>query len=279
MKKRRYSGNDRHFWPFTLSDRSKHYRPLGIMLDSGAHEDIKGGCHIRLSAFGYTLICELPAILRDYRVRHTATSWDAATVERLGRNWYEERFPREYGFSFIEENLHVHYGPQTHDSDTTKVKVFFLPWRNWRFVRTSLYDLKGKHFHTEHDSARNSWEASTAVRDACPKARFDFEDYDGQQITATTHIEEREWRFGTKFCRWLSWFRRPRIVRSLSLEFSAEVGPEKGSWKGGTTGHGIEMLPGELHAAAFKRYCEQEHRAKSGRYRIKYLANSPDKAA
>jgi hypothetical protein len=31
----------------------------------------------------------------------------------------------------------------------------------------------------------------------------------------------------------------------------------KGSWKGGTVGHSIAMLPGELHGAAFARYCEQ----------------------
>ena len=41
--------------------------------------------------------------------------------------------------------------------------------------------------------------------------------------------------------------------------------------KGGTVGHSIDMLPGELHEAAFRRYCEKEHRAKGRRYRIKFL--------
>ena len=48
-----------------------------------------------------------------------------------------------------------------------------------------------------------------------------------------------------------------KIRRSLDLEFSGETGPEKGSWKGGTVGTGIEMLPGELHEAAFRRYCQK----------------------
>lgn len=271
MKKRRYSGTDFHFWPFTLSKHShQSYRPLGIVIDSGAHEDQAGGCHIRFSAFGWTVICELPPIVPDYTVRHVA-NWDDATIARIGRDWYEERHSREYGFTFSDRNLHTYFGPQTHSSDTTKSRVFFLPWTNWRHVRHSLYDLKGEHFHTEHEGTSNSWAANTAVRDACPKMRFEFDDFDGQRIVATTHIEEREWHFGTGFCRWLSWFRRPKISRDLMLEFSADVGPEKGSWKGGRCGHAIEMLPGELHEAAFKRYCEQEHRSKYRRFRISYV--------
>lgn len=269
MKKRRYSDNDHHLWPFTLS--FSKYRTSGIMLDSGGNDGHSGDCHIRLHLRGVTLICELPPILPDYRVRHVAKSWDAATVARIGRDWYDEVFPREYGFTVSDGTLHVHYGAQTHDSTSTQSKCYFLPWRNWRHVRHSLYDLKGEHFHTEHESARNSWAANTSVRDACPKLRFEFDDFDGQRIVATTHIEEREWHFGTGFCRWLSWFRRPKISRDLMLEFSAEVGPEKGSWKGGTCGHAIEMLPGELHEAAFKRYCEQEHRSKYRRFRIRYV--------
>lgn len=222
--RRRWSDNDRHLGPFTLGERSTSYKPIGIVIDSGAHEDASGGCHIRLSAFGYTLICELPPLIGDHRIRHQAKTWDAETISRLGRDWYEERFPREYGFSLVEGTLHLHFGPQTHDSSTTKSTCVFLPWRNWRHVRYSLYDLRGEHFYTEPDhleikrlsGGHNSWAATQAIKDACPKARFEFEDFDGQRITATTHIEEREWLFGTGFCRWLSWFRKPRISRSLS---------------------------------------------------------------
>jgi len=269
MKKRRYSGNDFHLWPFTLS-HTRH-RNFGAVLASGAREDQRGGCHIRFHFGHWTLICELPPIVPDYVVKHQAKTWDADTIARLGRDWYEERFPREYGFTFFEGNLHTYFGPQTHDSRTTKSKVFFLPWRNRRLIRHSLYDREGEHFHTEFDRTRSSWVASTAVRDACPKARFEFEDFDGQRIVATTHIEEREWRRGTGICSWLSWLRGPEIERSLVIEFSAEVGPEKGSWKGGMVGHSMKMLPGELHEAAFKRYCEQEHRSKYRRFHIRYV--------
>ena len=273
MRKRRWGDNDRHFWPFTLS--TGDYKRLGVVIDSGANDGGPGGCHIRFYFRSVTLICELPRLIADYKVRHFP-KWDSATVARLGRDWYDEVFPREYGFHFSEGNLHVQCGAQTHDSLTDHSRCFFLPWRDWRFIRSSLYDLNGEHFHTEHEGVRNAWAASEAVKSACPKARFDFEDFDGAAIVATTHIEEWEWHFGTKWCRWLSWFRRPKVSRTLALEFSAEVGPEKGSWKGGTLGHGIEMLPGELHEAAFKRYCSQEHRSKYRPFRIRYIgAHSP----
>ena len=157
MKNRRYSGTDFHLWPFTLSKHSHQgYRPVGVVLDSGAHEDERGDCHIKLSGFGWTLICELPPIIPDYTVRHVAKSWDAATIARLGRDWYDERFSREYGFTFSEGSLHVRYGAQTHDSRTDQNKCFFLPWRSWRHIRRSLFDTEGKHFFTEHDGKRGA---------------------------------------------------------------------------------------------------------------------------
>jgi hypothetical protein len=270
MRNRRYSDNNKHFWPFTLAFGC--HSSWGFMLDSGAHEDSPGDCHLRIYLGTMTLILELPQLLADRVTRHSAAgSLDAATVARLGRDWYEIHESREFGFRTFEGAIHVHYGAQTNDSRTDRVKVIRMPWRDWRFVRHSHYDFDGKHFHTEFDSARSSWQASTAIREACPRQRFEFDDYDGQRIVATTYIEEREWRLGSGMFRWLSLFRRPKISRCLALDFSSEVGPEKGSWRGATMGHAIEMLPGELHEAAFRRYCEQEHRARGTRYRIKYV--------
>lgn len=277
-RKRRYSGNDRHFGPITFSRHNdQHWRPFGIMLDSGgSHESSRNeGCNLKLHGFGCTLIVELPRLLPDYRIRHIAETWDAATVARMGRNWYDEVFPREYGFTVSDGTVHVHYGPQTHDSISTRSKVLWIPWKQLRHVRFSLYGLQGEHVWTQRDRrdirGMEAFEAQRQAEAECPKAVFEFDDYDGKRIRATTHIEEREWRHGTGWCKWLSLFRRPKIGRSLHIEFSEEVGPEKGSWKGGTLGHGIDMLPGELHEAAFRRYCEQEHRSKHGLFRLTYV--------
>jgi len=276
MNRRRWSDNDRHFGPFTYS-RDRRDWPLSVVLDSG-HDEYPG-CHLRLRGFGHTLIVELPPIIRPWRQRIVA-NWDAATVERLGRNWYWNEHAREYGFSYgFDGFLQVFLGPQTHNSTTTKMWCKHLPWTQWRFVRRSLYDLQGGHFWTEPSRKQvprdEWWDLQERMRKEVPKAAFLFDDYDGKRITATTHIEEMEWKFGEGWFKWLSLFRKPKVRRSLDIKFSEEVGPEKGSWKGGTTGHGIEMLPGELHEAAFRRYCAGEHRSKYGAFRITFVGAAP----
>lgn len=278
-RQRRYSGHDKHFGPFTLSRHNEEsWRPMGVVLDSGGdHESSRNkGCHLKLHGFGRTLIVELPRLLKDYVTRHVAESWDAATVERLGRNWYEEVFPCEYGFTFSGDTLHLYFGPQTHSSDTTKNKVLWIPWKNWRFIRHSWYGPTGAHIETMWETTDRTvraaqWDWRREFEQTLAKVKFEIEDHDGQRVIAETHIEEREWRLGLGLFRWLSWFVKPRIRRSLDIRFSTEVGTEKGSWKGGLVGTGFDMLPGELHEAAMRRYCEQEHRAKYRRYRVKFI--------
>lgn len=278
MKNRRWSDSNKHFWPFTFAKDC--YSKFGFMLDSGANDGGPGDCHIRFYLFRWTIICELPRIIRDHVKRKQVHGWSHDDIARIGRDWWEDRHPREYGIYYADKSLFIHYGAQTHDSLTDQNKVVFLPWLHQRFIRLSLYDLNGEHFWTQLESTRlATWAAESAVKNACPKACFEFEDFDGQKIVATTYIEEREWRRGTGFFKWLSWFSRPLISRSLCLDFSAEVGPEKGSWKGGTCGHSIEMLPGELHEAAFRRYCEKEHRSKYRHFKVRFLGALPKEAA
>lgn len=249
--KRRWSDEDRRFGPFTYSnDRGKR---IGFTLDSGEEEH--PGCCLRLHAFRRTFIIDLPPILWPHRRKVVAASWDAETIQRLGRNWYWDEHAREIGAVWIDDYVHVHYGAQTHDSSTDRTKLFRIPWLAWRHVRHSLYGLSGEHFYTQQK--RQPFEDWFEIEKTCPRVSFDFDDYDGERITATTRIEEREWRLGEGWFKWISLFRRPRIRRSLDIDFSKETGPRKGSWKGGTIGHGIDMLPGELHEAAFRRYCHE----------------------
>lgn len=143
----------------------------------------------------------------------------------------------------------------------------------------SLYDAAGAEFWTQIERRGNGtkyrdFDAQLEAEARCDKVAFLIDDYDGERITATTHIEEREWKFGEGWFRWLSLFRRNMVRRSLSIGFDKETGPEKGSWKGGTMGTGIEMLPGELHEAAFRRYCEQDHSSKYRHYRVTFVGRA-----
>jgi hypothetical protein len=269
---RRWGDHDRYFGPFTWS-YSDSYPHWAVVLRSRGEEGGDGGrCSLRLSLWKATLIITLPGIVRPWREK-VYPKWDAETVNRLGRDWYWNVDPRQYGFNLSDGFLSVYYGRETHDSSTEQRWGYFLPWTQWRHVRHSLYDINGSFYYTIPEKA--DWSLREAAERDCQHVTFAFEDFDGQRLTAKTRIEEREWHFGTGCFKWLSWFRRPKIRRSLDLEFSDEVGPEKGSWKGGTIGHSIEMLPGELHERAFRRYCDQEHNARGRRYRIKFLAAAP----
>ena len=259
MRAMRWGDNDRYWGPFTYAVDPKYSR-YGISLksDSDVREDRPARASLRVSFGKRTLITVLPPIVRPWK-RKVYPNWDAATVERLGRNWYWDAHPREFGFSCSDGFLSVRYGRSTMDSSTDQHWGYFLPWRQWRHVRHSLYDLQGHHNWTEQQRPNlSNWEEWRAAKDACPSATFEFLDFDGEKLSAETRIEEREWRFGTGWWKWLSLFRKPKVSRDLDIQFSGETGNRKGSWKGGTVGHSIGMLPGELHLAAFRRYC-QEH--------------------
>lgn len=270
MKAIKWSDNDRYFGPFTYAPSD--YDRWAIMLGSG-REDYPY-CRIRFSAFNHTLILRLPPIIKPSRkwVDLSGASWNK---DSDGPKGYWDIHEREYGFTYSDKALHVHYGEQTHCWPGCKSKVFFLPWLNWRHVRTSYYDKNGNHYYTEPKHkirlGDDSWQERKDIIDACPSVSFLMKDYDGQEITAKTTIHEMEWRFGEGKFKWLSWFRKPMIKRYLDIRFSAEVGPEKGSWKGGTIGTSIHMRPDELHKQAFIRYCEEDHRSKYRKYKTEYV--------
>jgi len=259
---RRWGDNDTYFGPFTYARDGRGYRPVAVVLASG--DDEYTGVSFRVSGFGHTIILALPQwALASHREKVYPSSWDAATVERLGRNWYWDIDRREYGFTLSKGHLSISLGRQTNDSSTEQRWGCFLPWTQWRHVRHSFYGLKGEHVATLPDTGEpylgnlNRFKREQAIADATPTVSFEFDDYDGERITATTRIEEREWHFGTGWFKWLSLFRKPKVSRSLDLRFSAEVGERKGSWKGGTLGHAITMTTGELHGSAFRRYCAE----------------------
>lgn len=270
----RLTDNDKRFGPLTWGKSS--WNALRLVFSTGGNDEGHEPNHLTAYAFGYVFRLNLPTKLKPHRIKHVAKFWSQEDIDRMGRDWYYEVFAREYGFSLHEGFLQIFHGPQTHDSVTTKSKAWHLPWTQWRHIRTSVFDDKGAHFHTDWSRPRgypfrDDWSIRYEAKKACPSIDFEFDDYDGERIRVTTRIEERLWLFGEGWFKWLSLFRRPMLRRCLDLEFSKEVGPEKGSWKGGTTGHSIEMLPGEMHEAAFRRYCEKEQRSKYRNFEIKFV--------
>lgn len=268
MRHIRWGDNDRYWGPFTFC--FGNFKRLAFSLHSGGQGDYDDGPpSLRISIGSFTFISVLPFMVppRREKVYPGPASWGPDVISRLGRDWYWKVDPREYGISYWDGFLQIHYGINPCDSTRDQVWSWFLPWTQWRHIRRSLYDLDGKHFWSDIDSeargyyklgkSNDRWDLVRSWEGMCPTMKFKFRDFDGEEIEATTRLEQREWRFGTGWFEWLSWFRRPKIVGSLCLEFSSETGRRKGSWKGGTLGHSITMQSGELHEAAFKRYCTE----------------------
>lgn len=251
----RLTDNDRNFGPFTLARWNNRF---SATFSSGDDEDPEN--HLLFVAFGWALRIKTPRFLRP------------------GGKYQSDE--REYGFSISADGagydfLQVYFGLQTHDSSTSRSWSKHFPWKQWECVRNSIYEPGGRIYATEQ---RGKWDDFYRVKQACPSSKFRVKDYDGAEILATCIIEEREWRRGEGWFKWLRLFYRPKIRRDLDICFSAEVGPEKGSWKGGTIGTGITMERHETPKMAFQRFCEKEHNAKGRKYRLQYLGQIPNTA-
>jgi hypothetical protein len=274
---------DYHWGPLTWCAVSS-YRAIGLMLVSGKGkraviEDYDywwTGPVLRLHFGRFVVLCKMPHWLIRPHLTFTSTAGavyyglNGPEAPRPPGSGFWETWNREYGAVLHHggdggyDHASIHYGPQTHDSSTTKDWGCFLPWTQWQHVRKSFYGRDGEHVYDEPPKVwkmpGDAWEKSREAVKAVPQRCFLFLDgYDNEHIVARTRIEEMEWAKGTGRFKWLRWFVPNKVRRSLDLRFTKEVGSRKQSWKGGTLGHGIDMLDGaEMHEAAFRRYCLKE---------------------
>ena len=268
----RLTDNDRNWGPFTFARWKGH---ISAYIQSRGEDD-EGSAYILLAAFGWALRMRLwNWIIRPWREKWIECNWDAETVKRLGRTGYWVIHPRRFGFSLSDmrngyDFFQVYYGPHTMDSSTDRSWSKHLPWKQWRCVRHSTYLPNGQHWHTD-PCERGSFQKHWEIMRGCPKIHFEIEDFDGERIIASCNIEEWEWYRGEGWFKWLRWFYPKKIRRAIDIQFNSEVGPEKGSWKGGTTGHGMDMKEGETLRQTFERYCETNTFGKGRKQHIKFI--------
>lgn len=268
----RLTDHDTNFGPLTIGRPGAGWNPLRVVLSSG-DDDESPGCSLTIYAFRRVARLRLPQIIKPWRQWVDTSKYEWSKSPQGG---YWDSHAREYGFSLNDGFLQIFLGAQTHDSITTQSRSKFLPWTQWHFHRHAFRGVENEILGEWIEPRRRKgigsrFDEQYAFKKQMPKVEFEIEDFDGERIKATTCIEEREYTFGEGSFQWLRLFRRNRVYRSLDLSFDKEMGPEKGSWKGGTMGHGIEMLPGELHEAAFRRYCEQDQRSKYRPYKITFV--------
>lgn len=157
---------------------------------------------------------------------------------------YDECDPPRYGVYYHERSFWFPYG--------NKIKCIHLPWElNW--IRTSCLKKNGEWEHeTKKSRDKNFWDkekwGDTLYSETHP---YQYTTKNGtvQNVTATIGVEEREWRW-----RWFMWFKFINMKKkTIDVNFSDDIGERKGSWKGGTTGCGYELLPNETPFECLKR--------------------------
>ena len=194
-----------------------------------------------------------------------------ASVGKDGRKGYNERIRKSYGFTFTPESVHVSYGIQPggwsrndpENSDHTK--VFNYPF-NLDFVRWDVMDLNQNIIMSGDEWQKVDrpkydlpyQEAFHFIPDKRAIALFMFHDkFNNCDVLAKAHVEEREWHRGKwkwlkAITRQFAWGRY--VKRSLSVDFSEEVGKRKGSWKGGVLGTSINFLDKESVYDCIERF-------------------------
>ncbi len=257
----RITENDKKFGPFMYGRGSTN--SWGIFFNTSQYEEDgeHHTNHLWINLFGWIVVWILPFWVQPHRTKIFPKSWDEATVKRLGRNWYWQCDNRRWGFSIHDNYFQLFYGRQSDDSTLEKRKSWHFPWSEWTIVRRSLFHGDGTHHFTENFVKGRSvvdWKEMSEIKKKIVKQTVDIMDYDGTRLVAMLHIDELEWVRGVRSFAWLKYIFKPKIRRSLQIEFSEEVGNRKGSWKGGLMGTSIDMLPGEDSFQAFRRYCDTQ---------------------
>lgn len=154
-----------------------------------------------------------------------------------------------WGFSAHSDmGLHLNWGRHC--------KIFNWPWmydhcrtevmlRDGSFVPYEMFPrlAKGEPFRTNPEPENRYRETF--------RYRYDLKSGEVQERVATVTVERREWCWRARPFRWLRW---PKMVRtSIDVRFSDEVGERAGSWKGGCTGCGYDMKPGETPEQCLRR--------------------------
>src|SRR6185503_5306114 len=131
----------------------KWSKTFSAYIESG--DDDHPQARLPLVAFGWALRIRVwNWLCRQWREKWVECQWDAETVKRLGRSGYWSKHPRRFGLSLSDmgngyDFFQCFFGPQTHNSSTTKSWSKHLPWKMWNHVRHSIYMPDGTHFATE----------------------------------------------------------------------------------------------------------------------------------
>lgn len=167
-------------------------------------------------------------------------------------------------YSNIDECEYPEYGFYYHSNSLVlcwnmKKKFIHMPW-TYEWVRTSRLlkdgtwenEVKGGK-RKEYSKERDQWELENLWQETHHVTYVTKEGNVQDDIEATIKIEEREWRQ-----KWLQWTNLgAKVSRDIAVEFSEEVGNQRGSWKGGTLGCGHQIRKDEKPLTTLRRMMKE----------------------
>lgn len=249
-----YNKNNYWLFAFTISNAGEYY-------ETGQSKT--NWCMLHLAVPGHSWWFKIPEIFKPKKKWVDTSTYDWS----VSKKGYWDHIKKEYGISVTNESVHLKYGIQPgswsakdrKNSDHTK--VFFIPWTQYTFKEEAYFTADWVFY--DRCTNKDTPQVSSLIRENIPKKTIRFNDFDGEEIEVECFITRREWSKGTSWCSWLKYITTPMVKWNLELNFSKEVGREKGSWKGGTIGHSVEIKEYENALDAFKRYGSEEQYYKS----------------
>ena len=229
---------------------SKSYQ---VMLRSAGEDGDERHCRLTIQ-FGYTYYSmRLPNIIKPYKKEH----------KYKGNTFYTNE-TRSFGGYYSPEDhyIHVSYGIDCGDSSVDQDWGWFLPWLEWKHIRTSKYGKDGKElpqrqlsdFELENKNIRRVFESEDVPEEL--QEHFLLSDYDDEIIPTSIYTVEREWTRGTGWWSWLRFLYKNQTHRTIEIRFHKETGKRKGSWKGGTIGTGFMLNSQQTPKEALDKYCD-----------------------
>lgn len=270
----RLTDDDKDYGPLTIGKST--WNALSIMYSSGDDEDSYNSLTVHFGRL-FTARLKLPRIIKPFKQKVMAETWDKATIERLGRNFYYNYYPREYGFYSAECSTLIRYGINNRmtGNDVVEHSLFLNhPWSEHELVIHEIYDAEDKLFWSMADNPDKI--KSYEVNENVSKETYLVEDFDSELITVKVTRSLMIWEAGKGLFKFIRIFVKPIIKNSLDITFNKEVGKGKGGWKGGLISESMALNENETRLSGFIRYCNKDHSSREGNYRIKYIDKMND---
>lgn len=237
FKQIRWSGAaDKYYGSFTV--HKGEVKEVGVVVRFSFDDDGQPESYARLHFGAWTVVFRVPNVIKPHSAWVDTSKYEWSKGPDSG---YWEHHAREYGLNFGTHEMHWRFGIQVSFWPNKSSGVWFYPWEDRKLISHNSIDLDGK----EHPFD----EESKIV------AHFLVTDYDGEQIEATCHLERRRYRIGKGIWHWLR-LKKTEVFTKLGVQFSGEVGPRKGSWKGGMIASSSIAEPTDTHASAMRKFCE-----------------------